>query len=61
MISSTKDKVTSSIGDVSGVGSTRVATTKGALWGSGDISIESFPGPGEEEGRGGVLARSVPY
>lgn len=53
--SSIEDGVTSSIGDVSGVGSIWVATTKGALWGSGDISI----GPGEEEGSGGVLARSV--
>ncbi len=53
--------MTSSIGDVSGVGSTRVVTMKGALCGSGDISIESFPGPGEEEGRGGVLARSIQY
>ena len=60
MTSSAKDDVTSSIGDVSGVGSTRFVTTKGALWGSGEISIESFPGPGEEEGSGGVLARSVP-
>ena len=59
MTSSVKDDVTSSIGDVSGVESTRVVTTKGALWGSGDISIESFPGPGEEEGSGGVLARSI--
>ena len=49
------DGVTSSIGDVSGVGSTLGATTKGTLWGNGDISI----GPGEEEGSGGVLARSV--
>ena len=57
--SSAKDGVTSSIGDVSGVGSTRLVTMKGALWGSGDISIESIPGPGEEEGSGGVLARSV--
>ena len=59
--SSIRDGVTSSIGDVSGVGSTRVVTMKGALCGSGDISIESFPGPGEEEGRGGVLARSIQY
>ena len=54
-----KNDVTSSIGDVNGVGSTIFVTTKGALWGSGDISIDSFPGPGEEEGSGGVLARSV--
>lgn len=58
--SSIKDDVTSSIGDASGVGSTCVVTTKGALWGSGDISIESFPGPGEEEGSGGVLAPPAP-
>ena len=60
MISSAKDDATSSSGDVIGVGSIRVVITKGALWGSGDISIESLPGPGEEEGSGGVLARSVP-
>ena len=57
--SSAKVDVTSSSGVVIGVGSTRVVTTKGALWGSGDISIESLIGPGEEEGSGGVLARSV--
>ena len=55
--SSAKVDVTSSSGVVIGVGS-RVVTTKGALWGSGDISIESLIGPGEEEGSGGVLARS---
>lgn len=59
MTSSTTGEVTS-IGDISGVVSTWVVTMKGALWGSGDISIESFPGPGEEEGSGGVLARSRP-
>lgn len=32
----------------------------GALCGNGDISMESFPGPGEEEERGGVVARSIP-
>ena len=59
--SSVKVDVTSSIGDVSGVGSTWVVTMKGALWGNGDISIESFAGPGEEDGSGGVLAPPVPY
>ena len=58
MTSSRGDAATSSIGDISGVGSTWVVTTKGALWGNGDISIESLLGPGEEEGSGGVLARS---
>ena len=53
--SSINDGVVSSIGDVKGVGSTWDVTTKGALCGNGDISI----GPGEEEGSGGVLARSV--
>ena len=59
MTSSAKLDVTSSSGVAIGVGSTRVVTTKGALWGSGDISIESLIGPGEEDGSGGVLARSV--
>ena len=58
MTSSARVDVTSSSGVVIGVGSIRVVTTKGALWGSGDISIESLIGPGEEEGSGGVLARS---
>ena len=31
------------------------------MWGSGDISIDSFPGPGEEDGRGGVVTHSVLY
>lgn len=37
----------------------RVAIVKGALWGSGDMSMESFPGPGEDDGIGGVLTFSV--
>lgn len=37
----------------------RVATANGALWGSGDISMESFPGPGEDDGIGGVLTFSI--
>lgn len=37
----------------------RAAIVDGALWGSGDMSMESFPGPGEEEGIGGVLTHSV--
>ena len=57
--SSVGDAVTISIGDVSGMGSALVVTMNGALWGSGDISIESVIGPGEEEGSGGVLARSA--
>lgn len=60
MPSSVNGDVTSSIGDASGVGSIMCVTAKGALWGSGDISIDSFAGPGEEEGSGGVLAPSVP-
>lgn len=34
---------------------------KGALCGSGDISMGSFPGPGEDDGTGGVveLSRSM--
>lgn len=51
-----------SSGVVSGVGdctSIRVKTLNGALCGSGDMSIESFPGPGEDEGIGGVVMPSV--
>ena len=41
------------------IDSTSATTTKGALWGSGDRSMGSFIGPGEEEGRGGVVTHSV--
>lgn len=41
------------------IDSTSAATTKGALWGSGERSMDSFIGPGEEEGRGGVVTHSV--
>jgi len=34
-------------------------TEKGTLCGSGDISIESFPGPGDDDGRGGVVVLSA--
>lgn len=34
-------------------------TAYGALWGSGDRSIESFPGPGDDDGSGGVVTCSV--
>ena len=40
---------------VEGVWSWWVVTTNGALWGNGEISIESTPGPGDDEGRGGVV------
>lgn len=48
--------VTVGVGDASWI---RVAT-KGALCGKGDISMESFPGAGEEEGSGGVVTHSDP-
>ncbi len=51
--------VSSSIGVICGVGSIWVVTTKGALWGRGDISIVSFPGPGEDDGIGGVVVPSA--
>lgn len=38
--------------------STSVVTTKGALCGRGDISIDSLQGPGEEDGGGGVVVKS---
>lgn len=37
----------------------RVAVEKGALCGRGEMSIGSLPGPGEDEGRGGVVMLSV--
>lgn len=36
-----------------------VRAVKGALCGKGDMSIESFAGPGEDEGIGGVNVFSV--
>lgn len=33
--------------------------TKGILWGRGEMSIESLPGPGEDEGNGGVRVFSM--
>lgn len=49
----------STVDCVSGVG-TRVAAvrTKGALCGSGDMSIMSPPNPGEDDGTGGVVTPS---
>ena len=32
---------------------------KGALCGSGDVSMESIPGPGEDDGGGGVVTHSA--
>ena len=52
-----------SVGVVSGVGectSMRVTTLNGILCGSGEMSIESFPGPGDDEGIGGVVMPSAP-
>jgi hypothetical protein len=46
----------------SGVGGWTVNSAvamKGALCGKGDMSIESFPGPGEDDGRGGVVMFST--
>ena len=56
---STEAGASSSIGVIWGVGSICVVTTNGALWGRGEISIESLPGPGEEDGMGGVTALSA--
>ena len=58
------ERVDSTIGVGSGVGdwiSIRVAARYGALCGRGEISIESFPGPGEDEGSGGVITLSNYY
>lgn len=51
-----------SVGVASGVGECTwiwVTTLNGTLCGSGEISIESFPGPGEDEGIGGVVMPSA--
>lgn len=53
--------VDKSAGGCSGVGdcnSISVVTAKGALWGRGDMSIESLAGPGDDEGNGGVVIDS---
>ena len=50
-----------SIDGATGVGES-ISTLKlenGALCGSGDMSIESLPGPGDEDGRGGVVVCSM--
>ena len=36
-----------------------VTVGKGALWGRGEMSIKSMGGPGDDEGRGGVVVDSV--
>ena len=38
-----------------------VETTKGALWGSGETSIDSIAGPGDDESGGGVIVHSISY
>ena len=50
-----------SIVDTTGVGESISALKleNGALCGRGDISIESFPGPGDDDGRGGVVVCSA--
>lgn len=58
MISISEGEI-SSIGVICGVVPTFVVTMKGSLCGSGDISIELFPGPGEEDGSGGVVINSA--
>ncbi len=50
-----------SVGETSGdsdATSCWVTREYGTLCGRGEISIESFPGPGEEEGSGGVVTFS---
>lgn len=47
----------SSSGVYPGVGDCIVKN--GILWGRGDISMLLFMGPGEEDGRGGVVAHSI--
>jgi hypothetical protein len=45
-----------------GVGDwTSICAKYGCLCGSGEISIRSFIGPGEEDGRGGVVTHSAHY
>ena len=55
--------VISSLGEASGVGDCwliSVIVWYGALCGNGDISIESLPGPGDDEGGGGVVMHPDP-
>lgn len=56
--SPSRSSVTESPPDPTGV-VTVVRGMKGALCGSGDISMGSFPGPGEDDGIGGVVELSV--
>jgi len=53
------DGTVSFVGVSKGFGSVCVCTTKGALWGRGDMSIDPYRGPGEEEGGGGVVTFSA--
>lgn len=59
MLSKSTEEENSSVNVSIGVGSTCVSTTKGVLCGRGDMSIDSYRGPGEEEGGGGVVTLSV--
>jgi hypothetical protein len=45
-----------------GVGDeTSICAQRGCLWGRGEISMRSFMGPGEDDGRGGVVTLSIIY
>lgn len=58
-VGESKPPASSSTGVGSGVGDCTVVTMeKGALCGSGEISIASMPYAGEEEGIGGVVPPS---
>lgn len=50
--------VSSKVVSVSGVGRISLVRTYGSLCGSGDMSIESLPNAGEEDGTGGVVTPS---
>ncbi len=55
-----EDGMTSSSGVCPGVGDcTSICAKYGCLWGRGEMSIRSFNGPGEEDGRGGVVTHSA--
>jgi len=54
------DGITISSGVWPGVGDwTSICAKYGCLWGRGEMSIRSFNGPGEEDGRGGVVTHSA--
>lgn len=57
-MSSSVERVTSGVGEANGNGRSVERKLKGALWGRGEMSIESGMQQGDEEGIGGVVTPS---